>query len=431
MKTLRWSYRQLQLIAAIFYIGDVWAIGAKRSGKSTALVEAIRQCVYEWEPDVNGIMAAPSYGQIERNFMETWREIVPQDLYKEVNDPKNPHLLCYVGDGKTVTIYLASGQYPKRIEGATVGWCAFTELQDGENFWNVVKARVSDQKAKKLRRFGDGLPEEGWLARVLEGGDGEPPVHRVTFTVYDNQQNLHPSYISSMLKIMTPREALKYLEGKMVGAIGAIYPYFMRGTHVRPVSFLPQQKILIGMDFNNAQQTAIFSQYFQKDLICFDELWQPGTVQDQAQRIKDKLKEYGIKEPSHIKKQVVLIPDASGRQKQHARGESSFAILEAAGFVIRAGLTNPYIEDRDASLNVLMENAAHEHHFFVHPRCTRLIESLANLRSEDRETSEWSHSCDGVGYVAWDVAPQVRKTSGGGLSPQDLKRYQQSPRTTR
>jgi hypothetical protein len=70
VKTFRWSHKQLALISAIYSIGDVWAIGAKRSGKSTAIVEAIRQCVYEWEPDVNGIMAAPSYGQIERNFME-------------------------------------------------------------------------------------------------------------------------------------------------------------------------------------------------------------------------------------------------------------------------------------------------------------------------------------------------------------------------
>jgi hypothetical protein len=418
---LRWTQRQLELISKIYHLGNVWAIGAKRSGKSTAIVEAIRACAFEWEPEVNGIIAAPTFGQLERNFLENWRELVPSDRYREVNDPKNPHILCFLGEGKTVKIYKASGQYPKHIEGLTVGWCAFTELQDGEAFWNTVKARVSDQRAKRLRRFGDGLPEEGWLVRELDG-DGKGVYHRVTFTVKDNAQNLHPSYIDDMRRDFTPREALMYLEGKFVGAADAVYPYFRRSVHAAaPISFLPGTKVLIGLDFNLSQQSAVLCQWHQGSLYVFDEIMKPGTVQDQAKRLEEKLtKEYRL--PHKDQAKVLLIPDASGRSRQHALGPSSFAVLEAAGFHLRAGAANPDVEDRDLSVNVLLENAKGQHRLFIDPRrCPRTIESLAGLRNDKREGSEYGHACDALGYVVWQVAPQRRaQKQFGSVTAQDV-----------
>jgi hypothetical protein len=282
-----------------------------------------------------------------------------------------------------------------------------------------------------LRRFGDGLPDEGWLSRVLEGTE-TPPYHRVTFTTYDNERNLHPGYIPSMLKNMTPREAIKYLEGKFAGATDAIYPYFLRNVHAaQSVSYMPGQKVYIGLDFNLSQQSAVFCQWHQGVLYVFDELWLPGTVQDQAARIKDKLSQYGVKDSTMIKKQVLLLPDASGRSGQHARGESSFAVLEQAGFVLQAGLANPDIADRDLSVNVLLENAKHEHRLFLDRRCVRTIESIANLRAASREGSEWGHLCDALGYTVWFLAPQRRQYVQAPITQQELKKHNPAPRSTR
>ncbi len=435
-KSFNWSARQIRFIQAIHDYGRVWAIGAKRSGKSSALVEAARQVAFEWEPGVSGILAAPTYGQLDRNLLVPWRELVPADRYEHVKDPKNPRLECDAGDGMISTVYLATGKNPSTIEGVTVGWACFTELQQGELFWRTVEARVSDKKAKRLRWFGDGLPEEGWLSKELAGEDGEltrqSPYKRFIFTTWDNAANLHAGYIEKMMETLTPREVDMYLKGEFVGAIDAIYPYFRRKLHAASrVEYVPGHRVYIGLDFNSRQQSAVLCQFIGGVLRAFDEVMEPGTVIDQTVRLAQMCLEYKLNYKSP--KQVVLCPDASGRTASHQKGDSSFAILEKAGFTILADSDNPDVDDRDTSVNVLMRNGRGENHFLIDPvRCKRTIESLSGLRKSQRynQDEELTDAVDAVGYVAWRVAPQRRpwrRAPRQMLNPQLLS----PPRATR
>lgn len=403
---IRWSPKQKHLLRRIYSKGNVFAIGAKRSGKTLAIAEAIRRSIFYWEPDVDGIIAAPTFGQLERNILSHLRQIVTPDLYTHIKDPKNPRIEFHVGGGKIVTVFLASAKRPGNIEGATVGWCAFTELQDGEGFWRVVRARVSDARANTLRRFGDGLPEEGWLTK--ESLSEDPAYDIVQFVLADNEQNLHPDYRRDMLSDITPREKLMYIDGQFVGAVDAVYPNFSRRNHAsHPVSHKPGIRVLIGLDFNIEQQSAVFCQWYGGTLHVFDEIMEPGTAQDQASRITERLKKYRL-----APKNVTLVPDASGKNRQHVnnKGESSIALLEASGFfVVRRG-ANPHISNRDTSVNVLLENAKGEHRIEIDPSCQKTIDSLAGFRNSDR-TSMHSHACDALGYIVWHVAPVKRKQS--------------------
>lgn len=419
LKVFNWSSKQIRCINAIHRKGRVWLIGGRRSGKSTALVEAARQCAYEWEPGLSGIMAAPTYGQLKRNLLVPWEELVPASRWVEVKDTKNPHILCDCGNGVFSKIYLATGKNYKGIEGATVAWACFTELQDGERFWNTVEARVSDKRAKRLRWFGDGLPVEGWLSEELfarkdENGEPQPsPYLRFPFTTYDNQENLFPGYIEEMKKRWTQREIDIYLNGRFVGHEDASYPNFRRDIHAKdPVPYVPGHLVYLGLDFNKRQQSATFNQYIDGTLRQFDEVMMPGLTQDQVIRVAKRCVErYRIDYTNP--ERVLLCPDASGKYGNQQNGESNVGIFERAGFHVhpRIADSNPVIDDRDNALSVLMRDANGRSHFAIDPtRCKRTIQSIANLRQKERfdQDAPLTDAVDALGYVAWVVSPLSR-----------------------
>jgi len=408
------TQKQQIALLGIYNNDETLLLGGVRSGKSTIIAEAAYQSAFFWESEVNGILAAPTFGQLERNLLEPWRRIAPAARYEEVHDAKKPHIECRVGKGKYVKIYLASGRHPDTIEGATVGWLGGTELQQMQSFWHVARRRVSDIKSNRLRYFGDGLTEEGWLSKEIERSD----ILDVRFNTLENAHNLAPTYLKNMRKVLTKRQWLIYILGQFAAAEDSVFPTFTRAIHSIDLCYsdtpyrgmgYPLDKrypVIIGQDFNLNPMASVMTQYINNVLYVIDELIEPGHLQEHAAKLKQWCIDRGL-DPTDAK-QVYIVPDATGGRRNQGDGKSNLLILREAGFVVRARPANPLKVDTDQTTLVLLENAEEERRlFFDKKRAPKTIDAIASLRHEDRDKPDNAHShpVDALKYAAFSVAP--------------------------
>lgn len=419
---LRLFWKQQVGLAEIYRGFETFLLGGVRSGKTTVSVEAAIQAAFEWEPGETGILAAPTWGQLERNLLSAWRELAPRGRYDIILDSKNPRIECYLGNGKISKVILASGRNPETLEGATAGWGCGTELQQMEGFWGQVRRRVSSKSAKQIRLWGDGLTVEGWLTAEVK----VPGIGVVFFSTYDNLHNLAANYLANLSKRLTPRQWAIYVLGKWAGVEDAIFPTFSRAIHATdPVLFQPGRRVLVGQDFNLNPMTSVFAHWEGAELFLFDELIQPNTTQEHAAAIVQWAKDRGIDHTDE--RQFIVIPDASGAYRQQS-GLTNFYLFKQAG--LRLGLfgKNPLRGDGDQAVLVLLENAAKEHRLHIDPdRCSRTVSALANFRYSDRAKKDHplSHPVDAVRYLAHFLAPI--KAPRGLRPPPDKNKKRADP----
>jgi len=78
--------------------------------------------------------------------------------------------------------------------------------------------------------------------------------------------------------------------------------------------------------------------------------------------------------------------------------------LQSYGFSSMALKSNPFIKDRVATVNALLQNGKGERRLAIHASCTRLIECL-ELQSYDEKTGDpdkqngYDHHVDALGYL--------------------------------
>ncbi len=423
---ITYTARQEIALSTIYQRSETLCLGGVRSGKSMVITEAAIQSAFQWETEVNGILAAPTFGQLERNLLEPWRELAPKGKWEEIKSSKDPHIECRIGKHKYVKIYLASGKHPETIEGATVGWIAGTELQQMQAFWTRARRRVSDKHANKLRWFGDGLTEEGWLSKEIEK-DG---INWLQFSTLENVLNLAPGYLEKMRQDLTPRQWQIYILGIFASAEDAVFATYKRAIHVLDLvnqhptyqRFYPEPidrrwPVIIGQDFNLDPMASVMCQFIDGCLFVIGELIEPGHMQEHTARLVAWCKNRGLnyKDP----RQVYVVPDASGGNRGQGDGKSNIYILQQAGFTVRARPKNPLKVDSDQSLLVLLENANDppEHHcFFDRHRCPKTIDAVAGLRYKDRDdnSNPLTHPTDALKYVAFHCAPVRAPTHNRG-----------------
>ncbi len=424
--TLDLTPKQALSLATIFNSHEVFLLGGVRSGKSTVIAEAAVQSAFEWEPGIPGILSAPTWGQLERNLLVPWRELAPKGRYEIVADPKDPRIECYIGKGKISKIYLASGKNPGHIEGATAGWAGGTELQQMGSFWGVVRKRVSDKRARRLRLFGDGLTEEGWLSGEVK----RRGLRVIFFSTLENAHNLGAGYLAQLRGKLTLRQWAIYVEGKFAGAEDAVYGPFSREIHAsRRVEFQKGKRVLLAQDWNLNPMSGVCAQWYGDTLWIFDEVIAPRTTIEQGEAIKRWARNMGI---DHTKRdQLVILPDSTGGRRNQGDGKSNLYLFQQAGLHVETRWINPLRVDGDQAVLVLLENAQGEAHLFLDPqRCKVTIESLASLKHAGREDSEFSHATDCVRYLSHYCspvkAPSARPVSAGARPPLST-----SPRSSR
>jgi hypothetical protein len=415
------SEKQREIVASIKYHSQVFAIGGKRSGKSTACGFAAAKMTWRWAPGRDGFMFAPTEALLKDLNLARWKESAPPNLYeiKADGDKENgPHILCYhpqqSGPPKTSKIYLRTEKAFDRIEGFTCAWAYGEEIQDCPRAWSLAQDRLSDKEAEHRTLFGAGIPENGWLEEEYnEFKDGyyreDIDAVWVHCSTRHNQLYLPDDYIQKQEANLSIEEFEMRSEGHFQKAHGTIHPNFNKDVHVQPWDFIRGRKVWAGKDFNINPQTVGFSQVNDAgQLHFFDEHYlRNASTPDHARAIVEWCERNEIDHTDAS--QFAIIPDATGK----ARGRETFdlssahQVLRQFGFHLNVPPENPRRTNRDETVNWALRAKDGRVRLLFDPRCRNIIKSVSGIKEQGRDlpTNELSHWDDCVGYVVCRLYP--------------------------
>lgn len=434
------SHKQKEIVSCIKYHRRVFAIGGRRSGKSTACAYAAAKLTWRWSPGSDGLMFAPTEAQLKDLNLDKWQRVAPPHLYELKSDgdkDNGPHILCYhpqdKGPPKTSKVFLRTEKAAKRGEGLTIAWAYGEEIQDCPLLWDIAQDRVSDKDAEHLTVFGAGIPENGWLEE--EYGTFTDGYYRekgdavwVRCQTADNGIYLPDSYLADQEENLTKEEHDEKSLGLFRKAHGTIHPEFDRSTHIKTWDFIPGRKVWIGKDFNINPQTAGMAQEHEGSLRFFDEhMLREASVGAHAQSLVEwcERREIDHTDPQ----QCQIIPDATGKKRGGETFDLSSAhkILRNYGFSLNVPPENPRRTNRDDAVNWALKAKNGKIRLYFDPRCENIIRSMAGIKHQERDikTNELTHWDDLVGYVVhrlYPVRAESPPTSPISVSRQSAKR---------
>ncbi len=416
----------VEALDAIYNSEQTFIAGGWGGSKTTTGVYASFKSAFRWAPGVEGIVAAPTYGQLFTGFVTLWKKYIPEEYYTLVSSGSMPRIECYTEKGTSV-IHLVSGKHPERVESKNVGWGYVDEVQDATELYERLIGRVRDAKGGFLRTFATGLTVNGWMEEaLLQGKQGPSRWIRVKST--DNP-TLPDAWFVQLKRRLNKRQYKIFVEGEFAAAEGSVYPIFYSAIHANGIIPIePGLPLILGQDFNLMPMATVVLQcipicHVHDAAKCFHvvgEYIEEGTTDQHAGKLIAYCK--ALNRDHRDSRQVIVVPDATGIAGQHARGESDVGILLQAGFHIRGpALTalqkrlgqkvegsgaNPYVRDRDNAVLSALENGEGLRRMYVdRVAAPKTVAAFSGLVYKGRKDSIHDHPMAALGYVVHWIDP--------------------------
>ncbi|AUY25498.1 terminase large subunit domain-containing protein [Mixta calida] len=386
-------------------------------------------CKGFWEfPKVNQGYFAPTYPQIRDIFYPTVEEVAHDwGLNVKINE-SNKEVHFYEGRIYRGTTICRSMEKPETIVGFKIGNALVDEL-------DVMKAIKAQQAWRKIiarmRYKRDGLrngidvtttPEgfkfvyQQFVKAVREKPELVSLYGLVQASTFDNEKNLPPDYISSLLGSY-PQELIKaYLRGQFVNLnSGTVYHEFDRTLNNCIHEEQPGEPIFIGMDFNVGKMAGIV--HVKRDgLPCaVAEITNGYDTPDMIKRIKRQFWKETSQDVFEKTREIYIYPDASGDSRKSVNAsQTDLSQLRDAGFTVRADAANPPVKDRVNTMNAMFCNALGERRYKVNvQRCPTYTENLEQQiwadNGEPDKSAGNDHTNDAAGYFIIKDFPIIRK----------------------
>lgn len=207
------------------------------------------------------------------------------------------------------------------------------------------------------------------------------------------------------------KDFLEQFEALFQTAGGGIFHAFDRQENVKKVEYHSNRMIVVGSDFNVDPMAWVIGHAYDNRIEWFDELFIRDCNTGQAldtlwQRYQDHTggwEFYG---------------DSTARQRKTSASESDYLQIEndarfqKAGRMVSYPSGPPPIEDRLASCNAMLCNAARQRRMFIDPQCEHLIEDLetryyltGTKKPADPKGSLMGHITDAMGYAVFSLFP--------------------------
>lgn len=393
-------------------------VGGFGAGKTRGLVlKAI--CMARANPGYSGLMIEPTESLINAVLMPTFEEILA-DMgikYNYRNSASDRKLTITLPGQPPTDIYLRSGTNPRRIIGFNVAWAGIDELDtlDTERAREVYNAAVSRVRTGKVNQVFSVSTPEGYkflyehFVRDLEQDEGLSKKRRLIKASTFNNPFLPEDYAKSILERYPAKQAGAYLNGDFVNfTSGTVYDTFDRARHHTDKvlsNYHPNATLHIGLDFNVNNMAACVAVIDEKGIPHFvDEIVGEKNTESMIVAIKKKYGENRV---------INIYPDSSGRNNTANANVSSIALLEQAGFNVKAKSKNPAILDRVNSVNAKLMTASGEIGLKINTsKCPQLVRGLEQQGWVDGlpdKSSGVDHVLDAFGYFIYYVYPLVRK----------------------
>lgn len=321
------------------------------AGKSEALINRCIKFKLEY-PRLNVAFYEPTYDLVR---MIAWPrfETRLEELGIRFRLIKSPHNVIEVeGMGQ---IIFRSMDTPQRIIGYEVADSFVDELDtlktDAASYvWRQIIARNRQKKPDgKVNTIAVATTPEGFRFVYQAWAKESNPGYQLIKAPTESNPHLPEGYIQSLRDIYPAHLLSAYLNGEFVNlSSGTIYKSYNREAHRSNETIKHGEQLFIGMDFNVTKQAATVwvKRNGGKQWHVVDELVDMYDTPDAIKIIKERYNAH----------KITIYPDASGGSRKSVDASTSdIALLEQAGFSIRANKTNPGVKDRINATNACFE----------------------------------------------------------------------------
>ena len=370
------------------------------AGKTEA---AILRCIFGLlaNPTCNRGFYEPTYDLIR---MIAWPRF--EQILTELNLPyrltKSPTNQIHVeGCGH---IFFRSMDNSTRIIGYEHADADIDELDtlkkdDAAYVWRQILSRNRQHKPNGgLNTIGVTTTPEGFRF-VYETWKRDPKEgYEIIQAPTASNPHLPVGYIDSLRDAYPDNLLDAYLEGKFVNLIsGTVYNSYDRTSHASSETIRKDEPLFIGCDFNVTKQAATV--YVQREggrvWHCVEELINMYDTPEMIDLIKSK----------YAGHQIFVYPDASGSARKTVNASmSDIALLQQAGFTVRARKSNPPVRDRIMATNAAFEAGRIRINANACPTVASCLEQQVYRNGEPDKTSGVDHQNDATTYpIAYEM----------------------------
>ena len=244
----------------------------------------------------------------------------------------------------------------------------------------------------------------------VEGADNED--RRLIKAKTTDNPHLPAGFVESLYQNYDPALVASYVNGEftLLSSVRVYHP-FDRDIHWTDEQISREDRVFVGIDFNVGACFCMFIVRRGDEFHVVGEAYPkdtPATVKFLQEKFSDHVANGNL----------VVIPDAASRQRSTTNAaESDLSLLKKGGFVVKSQNSNPAIEDRINSINVLLL----ANRLKVHNSCKYLIKSMETQAYSKTGKPEKgiggkddvSGPVDALGYAIHYLAPLRRWTAGG------------------
>lgn len=388
-------------------------VAGRRFGKS--FLACILLLVEAWrEPNRVCWYVAPTYRQGKQILWALLKTIVPQAYVAAVNETDLSMLLI---NGSAIAIRGADN--PDSLRGVGLNFCVLDEFAYmARGVWyEIVRPALADRQGSAL--FVTTPAGMGWdYDLYLLGQELRDDFQSWTFSTLQGG-NVPPEEVDAARSSMDPRLFRQEFEASFETLAGRVYDRFDRhaypaGSIDASITEMPNDEILVGMDFNVNPMSAVIA------VKRVDELHVIDAIEVTTSNTDEMAAEIRRRFPAP--RRVVVCPDPSGKaRKTSAAGQTDFTILQRAGFEVDAPNAAPAVTDRINAVQALLQDATGRRRLKIHPRSAAVIRALDGLTYKDGtsmpdKASGLDHQTDALGYLVWQRANIVTQPGTWGTS---------------
>jgi PBSX family phage terminase large subunit len=303
----------------------------------------------------------------------------------------------------------------QRIIGINGAWILADEIDTvNPSIANKAFPKILGRlRSGNVRQFAAASTPEGfrwmWQTFASEDGKGREDRRLIRMRTQDNPY-LPPDFIERMQANYDPQLLKAYLDGEFVNlTTGQVYDRFDRAKHVAvQMPDISREPLRIGVDFNVGNMSAVIGIRVGKSLYVVDEISGAHDTDALAQKIKAHY-------PDH---KIYVYPDASGGNQSTNATQTDIAILESYGMSNQSPKSNPFVRDRVAAVQALLENGKGEVRLKIAASCVKTIECLElqsyTEKGDPDKDAGYDHMNDALGYLIWREFNPLHAGAGRG-----------------